>query len=374
MARRPEGWKLQLDKRTHIYLVRFTIHGKRFLRSTSERDFGRAKLAAARLYAEELRKAEHGGRAASDERPTDERIEPAPRVISTAPLVLLCAQWIASVETLLDETTLKSYKLYIKTHWLPFFGSLEAITEPKANEYIRRRLRRIRRVTLLKELSALRRFLAWCQSEGHIARVPLIVSPPRTVTGVEHDGGKRKKVRVEIDEVEVEKILAALPERTKRGLPARAFFTVMWETGLRRATLFGLLAPGDYSRGRGTLRVRDEIDKTRFGRDLPLSRRAQEALDSVCPDEGLVFGPGHYRHVLTAAAKAAGLSEHRARHLSYHDWRHAALTHMASTTTDLVGMAYLAGHRDVATTSRYVHANMKAAERVIAARQGTKGS
>jgi len=42
---------------------------------------------------------------------------------------------------------------------------------------------------------------------------------------------------------------------------------------------------------------------------------------------------------------------------------------MASTTTDLVGMAYLAGHKDVATTAKYVHANKKAAERVIAARE-----
>ncbi len=290
-------------------------------------------------------------------------------MIVNTPLDELCAYWLVAVEAALDETTAKSYRLYVKAHWLPFFGTLQAITESKANAYVRKRLREVRRTTLLKELSALRGFLSWCKTEGHIEVVPKVTSPPRSATGVDHDGGKRKKVRVEISEEEAEAIIAALPERTKGKLPAKAFFTVMYETSLRRETLFSLVAPGDYARGRSTLRIRDEIDKVRFGRVLPLSRRAREALDSVCPDEGLVFGPAHYRHVLHAAAKAAGLSAHRAKHLSYHDWRHAALTHMASRTTDLVGMAYLAGHRDVSTTSKYVHANIRAAERVIAARE-----
>jgi integrase len=366
MARRPEGWKLIRDPRTGKYLVRFTLNGRRFLRSTRERDFRRATLAAAQIYADEQRGDNEGSGSASEPAPQDDA---GAALTSAAPLAWLLAQWLASAETLLDETTHQSYKLYAKTHWMPFFTSLSAITNGKVNEYVRARLRRVRRVTLLKELAALRRFLVWCEAEAHLKKAPLVTSPPRSVTGVDHDGGRRKKVRVEIDEVEAAKILAALPERTARGLPARAFFRVMWETGLRRATLFGLLAPGDYSRGRETLRIRDEIDKTRFGRELPLSRAARAALDSVCPEDGLIFGPRHYREVLTKAAETAGLSEFRARHLSYHDWRHAALSHMASKTTDLVGMAYLAGHRDVATTSRYVHANMKAAARVIAARE-----
>jgi integrase len=131
--------------------------------------------------------------------------------------------------------------------------------------------------------------------------------------------------------------------------------------------------PDDYTRGSTTARIRDEADKVRFGREIPLSKRAQEAFDAVCEDDGFIFGPASYRHVLEKAARAAGLSAHRARHLSYHDWRHAALTHMASTTTDLTGLAHLAGHRDVATTARYVHSHRSAAERVIAACEKGRG-
>ena len=35
--------------------------------------------------------------------------------------------------------------------------------------------------------------------------------------------------------------------------------------------------------------------------------------------------------------------------------------------TDLRGIAYLAGHRDLVTTSRYVHGDVYAAERVLRA-------
>ena len=75
------------------------------------------------------------------------------------------------------------------------------------------------------------------------------------------------------------------------------------------------------------------------------------------------------RHALLAAAKAAGLSEERAHHLSYHDFRHASLTHMASDSTDLVGMAFLAGHKHITTTAQYVHSHQKAAERALEARE-----
>ena len=91
--------------------------------------------------------------------------------------------------------------------------------------------------------------------------------------------------------------------------------------------------------------------------------------DSVCPSKGRLFSNVDYRYTLTKAAKAAGLSDFRAEHLSYHDWRHAALTHMASRTTDLPGMAWLAGHKDVTTTAKYVHAGKEAAARVLRARR-----
>lgn len=362
MARRPEGWTLSVDPRTKIQIVRFTHDKRPYKLSTGERDPGRAALAAARIYAEVVT-----GVRASDDEP-GEATPSAPRRTLT-PLDVLFSQWLADVEATLDETTVDVYTTYVKAHWLDFFKTLDAITEASASAYVRARLRKVKRKTVLKELSGLRGFLAWCKTYGHLDQVPTITSPARTATGTEYDGGKRKKVRVELSEEEVERILAALPERTRKKLPARAYFVTMYETTLRRETLFSLKSPGDYAKGRTTLRIRDEADKARFGREVPLSDAARAALDSVCPEEGLIFPRASYRYALYQAAKAAGLAEERARHLSYHDLRHAALTHLASVTTDLAGMAYLAGHKQITTTAQYVHASQKAAERALAARK-----
>ena len=55
-------------------------------------------------------------------------------------------------------------------------------------------------------------------------------------------------------------------------------------------TLAKLRAPDDYRRGATTLIIRDEADKSRFGRELPLSEAARAAPDPVCPKEGLLLG------------------------------------------------------------------------------------
>ena len=362
MARRPEGWRLSRDPRTGFYVVRFTHGGKQHKLSTRERDLGRAKVAAAHIYTEVVagtRRPQRTVIADSEKAPT----------LSLIPLDELASRWLAHVELTLDVTTIRIYAGYVKAHWMKFFRSLDRITNQSVVAYVHARLRSVRRKTLLKELSALRGFLAWCVANGFLTKAPDVNSPPRSATGVEHDDGKRRKVRVELSEVEVAAVLVNLPERTWGGLAVKAFFTVMNETTLRRATLWELRVPGDYAKGRATLRIRDEADKARYGREVPLSPGARVALDSVCPDEGVIFPPAHYEGALKRAALAAGLSEERAHHLSYHDFRHAALTHLASTTTDLVGMAYLAGHKDVTTTARYVHGHKQAAERALAARE-----
>jgi integrase len=70
------------------------------------------------------------------------------------------------------------------------------------------------------------------------------------------------------------------------------------------------------------LLIRDEVDKNRFGRELPLSEAARRALDQVCPDMGLLFGSHDYRRLLREAAKAAGIDEYRAVRISDYDLAH----------------------------------------------------
>lgn len=358
MARRTGPYGVTRDKRNQTFILRFRHGGRQYKLSTRTRDPGRAQIEAARLFAEVVSRQRSNGR----------ELIPAPA------LDALFARWLVDIESEIDESTWSQYKMYARVHWLPFFAHLDQLSETGAEDYYRARLRRVRRTTVVKELSAMRRFLRWCRKRGFVAEVPEIPSPPRRATGVDYDGGKRKKVRVDLSPDEVEAVLAELPERTKRGHPARAFFTVMYETTLRRGTLTALRAPHDYARGGETLVVREEADKARYGRELPLSRRARQVLDAVVPDVGRIFEAIDYRHALKHAALRAGLSQHRARHLSNHDWRHAALTHLGCTTTNLAGMAYLAGHKQVTTTARYVHADQAAAASVLESRDGAAKS
>lgn len=44
-----------------------------------------------------------------------------------------------------------------------------------------------------------------------------------------------------------------------------------------------------YSRGAATLTLTDEVDKARFGRELPLSQEARQALDAIRPESGPIW-------------------------------------------------------------------------------------
>jgi hypothetical protein len=74
---------------------------------------------------------------------------------------------------------------------------------------------------------------------------------------------------------EIARILKQLPEQTsapRAQVPylVRSWYVVAWETALRPRTLAKLRAPDDYRKGATTLIIRDEADKSRFGRELPL--------------------------------------------------------------------------------------------------------
>ena len=172
-------------------------------------------------------------------------------------------------------------------------------------------------------------------------------------------------------------MLEHLPETTKAPraptpYPVRDWYVVAWETALRPRTLAKLSAPDDYRRGATTLIIRDEADKSRFGRELPLSEAARAALDRVCPKEGLLFGDHDRRMLLRRAAKAAGIDEYRVERISDYDFRHSRLTHLGQHSDNLAGVMYLAGHKQPATTARYLRPQKDAAAEVL--RAAGKGS
>jgi integrase len=154
---------------------------------------------------------------------------------------------------------------------------------------------------------------------------------------------------------------------TGKKFPVRARFKVAWDTALRPKTIDELSVPENYRPGSAVLTITDEIDKNRFGRELPLSDVAREALDSVCPPAGIIFGAHDFRAPLRAAAKAAGIDAYRAERISPYDFRHSRLTHLGQVTSNLSGIMFLAGHRQPSTTAKYMRPQKAAAEEVLQA-------
>jgi integrase len=356
MARRSEGWRLYHDARRDTYYVRFTLSGQRYTLGTGEADIGRAQRAAAQIY----------------EQAISGKHTPARRARGVVALDALLAEWIAAVESEVSSEMAETYQRYAFGLYEPYFRRIDLITTVGCSDYVRTRLKQVQAVTVRKELSGLRRFVAWLEECGYLEQAPAIKPVPKAARGVEAEGGLRRKVRVDLTVAQVERIIAAMPAVGKYGHDLKAFFTVLWETGLRRGTLWRLERPKHHRRGVAELRLTADIDKSRYERVLPLSPRAAEALDSAGPDKGLIFPPSDFRASLRVAAAKAGLPPDQARHVSYHDFRHARLTHWASVTTDLAGMAYLAGHKHVSTTSLYVHAQKQAAEALVQRPQGKR--
>lgn len=354
MARRAEGWRLVLDKRSGVYGVRWRSGGVRRYVSTGLRDPGEAAQAAARLYAATV-----SGRRVDGQR----RI----RVDECG------AEWLADLSASRDETTVAKYTMYLKA-WASDFGTLENVTDRSVEDWWRARLRVVKRRTVIKQLYALHGMLVYARGRGWIAEVPRWDPPPKSATGTPTEG-RTPVETVPLSETEAERVIAALPEWSDKAQAngkkwrVRDRFLIAWETALRPATLDAIRAPGDYRKGALELAIRDEIDKARFGRAVPLTPRAREALDRCVPDVGPILSrvDSHVAsRYLRAAAEAAGLDARRASRIKAYDLRHARLTLLAERAPNLVGVAYLAGHKALTTTNRYVHAHRTAAEEALA--------
>jgi integrase len=282
-------------------------------------------------------------------------------------LLELADKWLEDIASTIDPETRDLYQLHIYTHISPHFGNPHSIRTATIAEYGRRRLKVVKRTTLQKERSTLRGFLAWCEEQSYLPEPPEFPSLPKRATGTPH-AVRRRGAATDLTPEECREIIAALPQWSRpRGnvgsYPIRARFIVAHETALRPATLDALSVPEHYSRGAETLLITDPIDKARFGRVLPLTDAARQALDGVARAPGLIFGAHDYRYPLTKAAKAV-LSPHKARTFTGYDFRHARLTELAEGG-NLTGVAYLAGHRRVTTTALYVKPGLRAAERAL---------
>ena len=356
MARTASGCKLVRDPRTGIFRIRFTSAGKRWKLSTGRRDPGEAEVEAARLFSAVV----SGERLAG-------KVLPTPAGI---PLDEVAAKWLAEIESSVDPRTFKLYRdTYVGAHFAPFFGTMDKLTTVGCEAYTAKRLGEVSRATVKKEICALRRLCKWAAKRSYLAAMPEIETPGPRVVGTPVANSRKRQFLI-FTPSEVAEIIANLPERAvgpriPEGFCVKERVKFLWETALRPATVGKLRAPEDYVKGREFLTIRYEADKNRWGRELPLSRAARYALDTVCPAEGLIFGDHDCSGPLRKAAVAAGIDSQRAARISEYDLRHSRLTHLGQHTDNLSGLMFLAGHKQPATTARYLRPQQEAAQEVL---------
>jgi integrase len=349
MGRPKLGWKLRW-RPGRPASVRFTVNGQQVDLGTGEYDEERAASKAAELYADAVRGARSVVRRSSARGKSFKAV---------------ALEWLSDVAPELGVRTRGTFALYAETHWSAHWETLEAVSSASAADYLRKRLRIVRATTVRKELSALRRMLAWCVETGRLHEAPTLPTVSRRALGTAHKQG-RKGPPVEATPAEIERLIKKLPAKGRGGYPIRARFVVAYETGLRPTTIEGLSVPEHWKHGAWELRIPPELDKSRNGRPLPLTARARQALASAAPKKGVIFGVKDLRDSITKAAIAV-LKEERGRRFAGHYFRHNRITHLAESTNNLAGVMYLVGHKRPDTTARYLKPSLRAAEEVLGA-------
>ncbi len=349
MARTTESWKL--ISRRGIWSVRFSHEGVRYEFSTRTRDRRQATVFAAQIYGEVL-----AGRVKKDVE--GKLVHPA---TSLADLV---GEWIVAIAAEIGRNTDKTYETYGK-HWVGHFETIGNVNPATIGTYQRTRLLSVVRTTVVKERSALRRFLSWLVERQILRAVPEFPPLAKKALGTRKVG--RRGAPTPLTPEQVERLLAALPEWTTdrhgNSISVRARLVFAYETALR-PTLIDLIEWEDLvPKG---LRIRKELDKNRRDRVVPLSQRAQEALARVRRPgaTGRIFGEHDLRASFTTAAKKA-LGRALGSEVTQYDLKHARVTAWERTGMSVAGMEYLTGTKKALAS--YVLASREAAEAIVRA-------
>lgn len=275
------------------------------------------------------------------------------------------AEWVEQLAV--REVTRGQYETY-STFWIAEWPTTATLSDTSIAVYVKRRLREVQRKSVLNETSALRGFCKWLHETSLVTSLLTVPPVPKALGGTKYKFRRRSRAP-ELSPQEIERLLAALPVRSRWGHAVRARFVLMFDTTLRPGTLDKLSVPESWARGEVVLRIRAEDDKEGAARDVPLSDRAVQALEAAAPEAGLIFGKHKYSHYLTKAA-AAVLPASKAAIFTGQHVRSAAITRYLELSSNLVGVQHLAGHKHAATTSRYVRASLRAASAVIAPFRG----
>ncbi|PID61910.1 MAG: site-specific tyrosine recombinase XerD [Gammaproteobacteria bacterium] len=211
--------------------------------------------------------------------------------------------------------------------------------------------------TAARQLSALRRFYAFCVREQLMRLSPTFeVDLPKLP----------RSLPVTLSESEVERLLAAPDVSEPLGIRDRAMLEVAYGSGLRVSELVEL-GVDQVNRQQGVIRVWGKGAKERL---VPVGESALDALEHYLREARPAFLAGRGRsdtlflsrrgrgmtrqtfwHRIKAHAHAAGID----KPLSPHTLRHAFATHLVNHNADLRVVQMLLGHSNLSTTQIYTH-------------------
>jgi len=327
MARTAEGWKLK-DKRG-ISHVRFTHEGERYELSTGTRDPVEAAKAAARIYSDVI-----NGKLTRSA--TGELAHPK------MDLNLLIAKWLSNIMPELRGKTPDTYTGYGRT-WKKHFDTLDGVTSSGIGDYQRKRLTQVIKRTVVKERSALRRFLRWLKEKKYLREVPEFPDIPKKALGTSYKKAKRRTIpQLALTPEWTNVFLNGLPHRSERaGFLVKPRFRFQFGTALRPTFIDQLT--WDDVRPDNKIRIRAWLDKNGNARLVPLTRVALDALEEAGPPvKGqLIFGRHDCRDYVDEAKKL--LPVHLREEFTPYGLKHARVTQLVRAGESTLGIQHLTG-------------------------------
>jgi len=353
---------LPLEPGKTIYKCRFTANGVRVTVTTGESDPSRAVEASERLYAE-----------AKLGRP----IKRTRRVSNSdsASIAVLSARYLAQVKASGKAPSYyRKQHMHFHAHFLPRWTRLSDLTSDEIERYatsraseLTNRGTKVQPPTIYKEMVTLSQFMRWCERHANGFEAPPF-DRVKPVSAYESPDFSEEDMRA---------LLAELPDRRKhpRRFAVREYHTVQWAQGMRPGEVGKLRwSDVDLEKRRITIRQRNDKAREKFDRIIAMADETHAVLSELASEPHIpaafIFGQHDYRTSIELARTRAKLS-----YVTPHHLRHARLTELASKTQDVAALQYLAGHRNLSTTDRYVRSRAQRTEELLkTANSGTSNA
>lgn len=210
--------------------------------------------------------------------------------------------------------------------------------------------------SLARQLTALRRYYRWLLRQGQRSDDPTLnIETPRLP----------RPLPKNLNEAEVEALLAAPDLTTAQGVRDRAMLELIYASGLRVSELVGL----PYSAIQMQMGVVRVMGKGRKERLVPTGEIALDWLTRYLREARGELLNGRISDALFVTARGAAMTRqafwYRIKHyaataairapISPHTLRHAFATHLLNHGADLRVVQMLLGHADISTTQIYTH-------------------